>query len=65
MTTRVRIHKDGAITVHQTPSWLERLFRVRPRDLEVEWNGCWYVGADDGKPVSWRENEAIAKAVGR
>lgn len=62
---RVRTHRDGAITCHVRRNWLLRWLGAEDKDMEVEWNGALWVGVDTGQPVTWRENAAIEKAVGR
>lgn len=62
---RVQAHRDGAITLHSSPHWLARLFGARDFDMEVTYGGGWWLREHDGRPVTWQENQAIEKAVGR
>ena len=62
MTVRIRMHPDGAITVHQRVWWPLRLF-VDDVDIEVEWDGCFWRNADTGQPVGRAIYRALEREV--
>lgn len=60
---RVHLHRDGALTVHEHPHFLLRLFGAQCRDYEVEYAGAVYVNADTGRMVSYAAHKAIERAL--
>lgn len=63
-TIRARLHPSGAITIHQRPSWLARLFGAVETDREVEYAGGVWVDAY-GRYVGYAATQAIERAVSR